>query len=154
MKIGESVVEVTTIAQLSRLTDCGAEFHAAGKIPGRFIPKVWVKNWGNLLAIGRAKVWGLFDTRTGEGKGALGCLLYNDLNDDELVASEAFWFVREQDRKLGMRLFRVWENWLPVSGAKRATMVYLFKFAPERMAKIYAKYGYVPTEVHSIKEIC
>ena len=139
------------LADLAAVAGPGAAFYAEGKLPGKFIPDVFVKTWAGLLASGAGAIFCLM--AGGVCNGAIGGVLYNDPNDGELVATDFFWFVKPEHRGgHGLRLLGLFEGWASASGAKRILMVHLATLQPEVLGKLYERRGYRKTETIYVKE--
>jgi GNAT superfamily N-acetyltransferase len=140
------------ISEVPLCHEIGRLFFNEGKIPGEFVPEEFTKNWTRYMGAGMAGILGWW--RNGELAGVLGALLYPDLNNSDLVAAEAFWFVKPEHRGAGgMKLLFAYLDWAKQKGAKRCTMVHLLDLTPDRLAEAYMKVGFRPMEVHYIKEL-
>lgn len=136
---------------LPALAKLGPQFFVEGRLPGKFVAAVFVRNWQMILDQGRGAIWTARDAG-GEICGALGALVAPDLNDGELVAQEAFWFVAESARgSVGVLLFAAWERWAKALGVKRAIMIHLLSSMPQKLQRFYHRRGYRPVEVHYVK---
>jgi GNAT superfamily N-acetyltransferase len=143
----------STPRDLPALAALGASFHVEGALPGRFVPGVWLQNWTRLLAAGSGRIWHLAETPDSRPVGFFGALLYNDINDGALVATEAFWYVLPEARGAGLNLLHAFESWAAEAGAARVMMVHLTKLQPERLGALYQRRGYTPTETHYCKQL-
>jgi GNAT superfamily N-acetyltransferase len=101
----------------------------------------------------------LIDTETGllmvaessHIKGGIGMVVYRHPMSDELVSSEAFWWINKEDRSGfdAVRLVLKAEEWVKSKGARWAHMV-----APdEKVGKFYERLGYTPLEMHYTKAV-
>jgi GNAT superfamily N-acetyltransferase len=138
-------------SELNLVTDLGSKFWAEGALPGSLKPAVFITNWTKLMSIGMGKIFGLFND--GKFVGCLGCLVVNDLNDGEMVASETFWFVDPEFRGQGVKLLIHFMRWAKEIGCSRISMVHLINEHAEKLNDIYVKMGFTQTEVHYIKEL-
>jgi GNAT superfamily N-acetyltransferase len=148
-----SVVREATVADLLMLAGHGHEFFAEGGLPGRFKAEVFVQNWRMLLDGGVGVIF--MACRDGELAGAIGGLIYPDVNDGELTTMETFWFVRAAHRggTLGLRLMQRYEDWARWRGAARIGMVHLTGLMPDRLRSIYERRGYREAEIHYFKPL-
>jgi GNAT superfamily N-acetyltransferase len=147
-----AVRRVETILDLEDALALGPEFYAEAGLPGRFHQGTAVRTWAQLIKAGTGMVAVLGEP--GCVVGAVGGLLYPDLNDGALVAAEAFWFVSPGARGRGaLALLDEYEAWAREAGAARLSMVHLVSLNADRLARLYARRGYRPVEVHYIKEI-
>ena len=126
--------------ELKLLTPGAIEFWAEGKIPGEFIPAVFERRWTEIMRIGVGRIFASFED--GFFVGAIGIILARDINDDALVAEEAFWFVRPTHRRVGIKLFKHAENYARASNCKRMAMVHLECLKSEKLGLFYEKNGY------------
>jgi GNAT superfamily N-acetyltransferase len=84
-------------------------------------------------------------------KGAIGMVVHHHPMSDELVSSEAFWWINKEDRSGfdAVRLVLKAEAWVGSQGARWAHMV-----APnEKVGKFYERLGYTPLEMHYTKAV-
>lgn len=129
----------------------GIAFFDEGKLPGGFVPEVFIRNWKNMISSGRGVIIGSFDGETITG--ALGAVMAPDLNNDQLLATECFWFVFPQYRGHGIRLLTEFERWAKAAGARRAAMVHLQRLQPESLGALYERMGYEKIETNYLKEL-
>lgn len=144
-----SAVRRGTLADLPAIIELGRSFYAEGNLPGRVEPEQVKRSWNLFLATGQGALFVL--ERDGAVVGALGALIYPDMNDGDLVATEAFWYVMPEHRGGGIALFNAFEAWASAAGAKRLMMVHLLDLMPKALEKFYIKKGYRPIEIHYIK---
>lgn len=80
--------------------------------------------------------------------GAVGALLYSHYMDaGHLTGQELFWWVDEGHRQgTGLAMFDVLEQWAQRKGAKSFVMITLDALEPERVAALYKRRGYRPSE--------
>jgi GNAT superfamily N-acetyltransferase len=139
------------LAELTQLAKLGEKFWAEGKLPGKFVPEVFVKTWDTFHQLGMGAIIGLFDGANPVG--AIGAIAYPDPNDGELVVTETFWFVDPAHRGAGLKLLDAFEAWAMNRGAKRIVLVHLVQLAPEVLRRLYLRKGYQEIEVHFIKSL-
>jgi len=130
----------------------GEDFFAEKGLPGSFKKEKFIEAWKNLLASNVAALW--VTVQEDKVTGALGGLLFPDINDGELVAQEMFWYVSDKARKGtdGVRLMLNFEAWAKVMGAKRIIMAALTN-SDFRIGPLYEARGYKPVETHYLKVI-
>jgi GNAT superfamily N-acetyltransferase len=130
----------------------GVSFFAEGKLPGALDTAVAERNWRMLIESGAGAI---FAIRGADGRvvGALGALIYPDLNDGALVATEAFWYVLPEHRGSGLRLLQTFETWAQARGARRLIMVHLSGLMPDKLETFYQRRGYRAIEKHYLKEV-
>lgn len=125
-------------------------FADEGNLPMRKDKTVFCKNWNALIEAGTGKILGVFDP---ELCGALGFLIFPDINDGEISAIEAFWYVRQGRRGCGIKLLKEFERQAIASGATRLTVVHLSNLMPSKLKRVYDRLGYKPIEEHYMKGV-
>lgn len=146
-------VEEVTAINLPEVMQLGQSFFDEGKLPGAFDPEIAGATWAALIQSGAGVILALRNN-TGQMVGALGAIVFPDINDGKLVATEAFWYVLPGERHGGgLRLLHAFEEWAAARGAARLIMVHLLTLMPEKLAALYARRGYRPIETHYVKEL-
>jgi GNAT superfamily N-acetyltransferase len=87
----------------------------------------------------------------GHVSGAIGMVVYRHPMSDELVSSEAFWWMNKEARSGldAVRLVVKAEEWVRSQGARWFHMV-----APnKKVGKFYERLGYTPLETHYTKVV-
>lgn len=133
-----------TEADIPRILDMGSDFIAAARWPGgtgydedRVKPVI-----ERMIASDEAVIFL-------SNHGMLGGLLYDHHFFGGLMAQEMFWFAERN----GVDLLRSFEGWARQKGASAILMANMSHINDDRMAKIYARLGYSPTERHYAKVI-
>ena len=139
-------------AELPKLTECFAEFCRATRFVRGFDMGRFAALWSGLLESKAGVVFGLFD-EAGEIQGMLGGLAYPEPYSAELLATEMFWFVRAEERGGGIRLYRAFEQWAREMGCSQIRMVHLLDSMPERLEKVYRRWGFKAAEVHYVRDL-
>lgn len=148
------IERVQTLKALGECIDlAGAKFYEEGKLPGQFIPDVFKQNWIKLLSAGMGAMW--VSKRGGRPVGALGGLIYPDINDNELVVMEAFWYVLPEFRGHwdSIRLYQHFEKWAIERQAKRILMVRYEATSGTQLEAFYERNGYRPIEKVFVKDL-
>lgn len=145
------MVRALTVSELPEAALMGPEFFAEGKLPGRFVPDIFVGKWTSLIDGGIGFILGLF--RDGKLSGAFGGIVAEDLNDGDLVANECFWFVTPEARGRGFELLLAYEEEARKRGAKRCSMIHLLSLQPEKLGELYERRGYRAIETSYFKEL-
>lgn len=142
-----------TLLSMAKAGELGEAFFNQCGLPGTFKYSAWFHNWRSLMQNNLGTMWVL--RIKGEIAGALGGMLVPDINDGELVATEAFWFVLPQYRNSlwSIRLLTNFENWAKGIGAKRIVMVHLLSSMPEKLKHFYEKRGYQAVEITYAKSL-
>lgn len=133
------------------MEQCAREFYSQSEFLRNLDWKHFTENWTMLLN-GPGIILLLFDLQ-GEIQGFLGGVKYPDINNNELVAYEQFWFVSQDFRGEGWRLYRPFERWARNSGCKQIQMVHLADSMPDRLAQFYENIGFKRTEIRYSKEL-
>ncbi len=146
------MIRELSILELEAAAKLGLEFWAEGALPGKLVPKVWIKNWTAFIRSEIGKIWGLYGA---EGKllGCLGALFTEDINDGELVATESFWFVTGEQRGQGIKLLLSFLTYARQRGVSRVIMMHLFNKNAEQVAKLYTRIGFKPVETHFVMSL-
>jgi len=145
------MVQALSIDQVSLAAEMGPVFFAEGKLPGRFVPSVFISKWTYLIESGLGFILGLF--RDNQLVGVFGAIVAEDLNDGDMVANECFWFVKPEARGRGVELLSAYEAEAKKRGAVRCSMIHLISLQPDRLAHIYQKRGYRAIETSYFKDL-
>lgn len=138
-------------ADLPALLHLAPLFWAEGKLPGRFVPEVFMRTWESLFSIGVGRIIGYFEFD--QIRGALAYVLMPDPNDGVPTATEMFWFVDPLCRGAGLRLLSAFEEEAKAAGAERLVMVHLTSINAPELRHLYERRGYREVETHYLKEI-
>lgn len=149
-----TAVREAGVRDLPLLARHGREFYEEGRLPGRFVEAVFVQSWERVLGAELGVIF-IACAEDGELAGALGALIFPDINDGALVATEAFWYVRRVHRggMLAARLLARYEAWARERGAARLGLVHLTGLMPEKLGAFYERRGYVESEKHFYKQL-
>lgn len=146
-------IRQATLPDLPRLRVCAQDFAAASRHIRGFDMDRFIAVWTGLLESGAGVIFLLADDQ-GEIAGMLGGVAYPDIYSGEMIASEFFWFVREQYRggTGSVRLYREFEDWARARGCTQIRMIHLSDSMPEKLDKFYRRLGFEPIEVHWAKQ--
>lgn len=145
------MVTYATLSDLPKLVEIAKSFFAEAGLPAKLVPAVWVQKWAALINAGVGFI--LKKEVNGEPVGALGFVATEDLNDGELTANEAFWFILPQYRGRGFELLMKYEEEAKAMGCARCNMIHLSDLQPERLGELYVKRGYKKTETSYFKKL-
>jgi len=137
---------------LERLYPLAVEFYSRSQFLRHFDLTRFTSCWTELLRQGTGRIFLLIDD-SAQIAGVLGGVVYPDLNNGELIATEFFWYVADGVRGQGMKLYRAFEAWARERGCTQMRMVHLLDSMPGKLARVYTHLGYVPAEVHYVKEL-
>ncbi len=145
------MIRQATVEDLPRMESAARAFFASSRFLRRFDMDRFIRAWAALLSSGTGVIFALFDRD--EVCGAIGGVVYPDINTGELIASEFFWFIRPGSRGDGLRLYRAFERWARTQACRQIRMVHLTDSMPDRLARVYRRLGYLPAETHYVKEL-
>lgn len=146
-------LSMLSLEELASCVPFGQKFHAEMKLPGAFIPDVFMKNWTMFLTAYRSVIWTL--RKGDELIGGLGGMIVPDLLDGRQCAHEFFWFI-DQAHRTGtgaIRLLDRFEAWGSEQGAVEVRMVHLVGNHDEQLKRIYEKRGYRCIEMNYCKPL-
>ena len=146
------MISVASISDLESLAELGPKFWSEAGLPGKFIKEIFVRNWEKLIISDLGVIF-FHSNKDGKPDGAIGVTLYRDINDDELVMHETFWFVSPDSRGSGIRLFKEAEKLAKTLGVKRMIMAHVLNAHADKLARFYPKMGFSPIEVNYLKQI-
>ena len=139
--------------EFPKLEVAAREFYAAARLPGEINFEVFCKNWEFFYD---NKMGTIFALLTEDGSviyGAIGCIKVPDLLTGKMIASEMFWFVREEFRGDGFLLMKAFEKWAKEQGCLYVRMMYLPQLMADSIRNIYKRMGYREIEVAFEKEV-
>lgn len=136
---------------LVELSHLGELMYEETKLPGKFVFGCFISSWEKILDSGNGIL--LVAENAEKIIGGLGGLLYFDVNDGELTATEMFWYVHPEFRGAGLLLFKQFEAKAVACGAKRLLMVHLHSSMAESLKRFYERNGYRSVETHYVKEV-
>lgn len=144
---------VIKVEELSALLPLAREFHQNEILASwcSFNEDVWLSTWSKLLNEGAAFVM-ISEDEAGI-TGAIGGVVYPDMNDGVMVSQEAFWFVLKDRRGGGPALLREYESVAAKIGVKRSIMNHLADNRAKHTARFYQRAGYSPLESSYYKEL-
>jgi hypothetical protein len=128
------------------------EFYDEGSLAGKLNEHTFIHDWAHFVELGL----GVYLAALKDGKviGVLGGVLHRDPPTGDMHASEAFWFVGKIYRGVGLQLFKAYEEWAVMAGAKRISMVHLEnEKSNTRLSELYIKSGYRKVETTYLKEV-
>lgn len=151
VSLSNPVIKELTVQDLPAYAQLGPLFYKEGGLPGEFKQGVFVTKWTTLIENGLGFILGLEEN--GEALGALGAVVFPDINNDDLTVSEAFWFVHPDKRGAGVRLLQAFEDKARKLSAKKLIMCHLLALHPEKLSELYQRRGFTPVEVHYLKTL-
>ena len=85
--------------------------------------------------------------------GIIGGFLSRSLMGKKIIWNEVMWYVEEEHRRWGVRLYRAMEAKLYAEGIQQMMMVSMTNSKHEQVDKLYKKLGYTPCQVSYIKDL-
>jgi len=148
-----SYIATATVDDLHLLGEMGTIFaNLYGASLMKFDPTVFKTKMAGFMSQGQGIV--LCAHEGFELKGAIAGVVYENVFDGALCASELFWYVWPGAQKgTGTRLLEAFEEWARFRKCTRVTMAYMLHNMPERLAHFYEQKGYQPFETHYVKLI-
>ena len=147
-----TTIRQADLSDLGRVEDCARKFYGSSRFLKRFKLEAFVATWTTIFTQ-RCGVIFLLCEPHGEIVGALGAVTGFDPHSGDKSASEFFWFVDPTHRGRGVELYRHFEQWARDCDCVEIRMAHMLDLMPERLEKVYRRWGFVPTEVHYLKEL-
>lgn len=144
-------IRILTPGEFPLCLPYGERFHQEMDVPGLFSPETFLTKWGQFYTLDLGAIFGLW--RGDELIGGLGGVAVPDLTTGQLIASELFWYVREDSRygTWPIRLVKTFQHWGRDRGAVRFRMVHLLRHDEDpstvKLASVYRHLGLRPIEV-------
>lgn len=147
------MIRAAAVEELSTIAPYGKAFYEEGNLVGTYDPETFRKTWSAFLGKGLGVIFVM--EIAAKFAGALGGILFLDPNNNDLVATELFWYVLPEYRNSveSVRLLVAFERWAKEMDARRVSMMHTFGSQVEQLSAIYTRLGYRPLEVHYVKEI-
>jgi GNAT superfamily N-acetyltransferase len=147
------IFEVKTVDQLRELQDILENFYKIlpykEDIDG--FRKTWLPTWEKLIKTKSGKIFALEKDK--KIIGALGFFITPAVEDGALCCTEAFWYVHENYRGSGIKIFNKFEDYAKSIGCKRIAMVHLENSMPDKLKKLYTRKKYKHIESMYLKEL-
>lgn len=145
------MIRIATIEDLPKLGNIAKEFYSSSEHLDDFNIEIFASNWENFIESGVGIIFLLINN--GDIIGVLGGIKYPDVNSNQLIATELFWYVEKEHRGQGGKLLKEFEEWAKLEGCKKIIMVHMTDFMPDKLSVIYRRKGYKKMEVHYVKEV-
>jgi GNAT superfamily N-acetyltransferase len=145
-------IRPATAADLPLCGPAAQEFYASSKFLQGFNLDGFVKTWTGFIAADVGVMFLLWDD-DGQVAGAIGGALYPEPYGSATVCQEFFWFVSPKQRGQGVELYRELEQWARDRGCSRIRMCHMLDSMPDRLKRVYERWGFEPVEVHYEKEL-
>jgi GNAT superfamily N-acetyltransferase len=147
-------ISTATEHDLELLAEMGYLFaDLYGKSLMKFRASVFVRKMREFMQAGQGTVLCLHENKW-DLRGAIAGVLYENVFDGELCATELFWYVWPgAQRGAGTALLQAFEEWALQRKATRVTMAYMHHNMPERLADFYTRRGYSVFETHYVKTL-
>ncbi len=139
------------VDDLARLAPLAAQFYAASKHLREFHVERFQALWKAWLEAGNGVIYVL--ESNGEIQGVIGGLMHPELYSGELICQEFFWYVNENHRGQGIRLYHCLETWARGMGCKELRMAHLSDSMPDKVKRFYLAMGYEQVETLYAKRL-
>ncbi len=146
-----TTVRIAEVADLPRIEPCATEFYAKSAFLKTLKMDLFCEKWAAMIEAGMGVIF-LLEVG-GHVEGIFGGVQFPDLYSGELIATEFFWYVREGHRGAGMKLFRAFERWAVERHCTQIRMVHLMDSMPEKLERVYRGLGFIPAEIHYVKDL-
>ena len=147
IKKGDELRNIESVIQ-----KLGTEFLNEARINEKFNSKVFVSMWESLLKNRSGIVFIAVDSIKGV-VGMIGGLRYNNFISGKSVLSEAFWFVKKENRGCGIKLLKNLEKWANDNEVEQIILSHFLLLNSDILDKLYKKWGYKPIETNYIKNL-
>jgi hypothetical protein len=147
-------IREATVDDLPGMAATAEAFYASSRFLKKFDIEKFCALWAQFLQSGLGVIYiVLSENREQPIVGAIGGIKYPDTYSSELIATEFFWFVREESRGGGLTLYKLFEKWAREQKCSQIRMVHLLDSMPEKLERIYRRLGFEPAETHYVKEL-
>ncbi len=136
---------------LEGLEPLARRFYASSKFLRKFDHAKFMKLWTEILESGKGVIFLLHDDH--DVVGAIGGLCHPDAYSQDLVLQEMFWFVAEESRGAGARLYFKLEGWARDHGCAEIRMGFLHDSMPEKVGLFYRRLGFSAVETSFVKSL-
>lgn len=147
------MIRELTVDDLPQLTEMAQAFFVEGKLCGRFNPDSFVKGWSGLLGSRQGLLLGAEEQ--GLIVATIGGILFPNLANGDLEATELHWYARPEHRGtgVGLRLLDEFEATARSRGSARVWMLHLTELNDAPMDQLYEWRGYRLKEKLFVKEL-
>lgn len=124
----------------------GRLFADESGIPGGYDTE-WFNRYAGTMIDSQMEIYVAYEEKTSEAVGMVGLVFAPDIFAGDMVAYEAFWYIRKEDRGdgLGVAILEFAERAAKRRGANRIHMISLASLGPE-VAELYLSKGYTELE--------
>jgi len=136
--------------QVEQILPMARQFSAQSEF-GEFNEEVVIENTKQIIRFGIGELF--LYMKEGRPIGALLGFKHPNFFTGELMATEAYWYVDEKHRGVGLRLLSAFEKWAEAQGCKKIIMMHIADVMPDAVRRIYERRRYKYLETHYIKEI-
>lgn len=145
------MIRRATVDRLRELMPLVEEFYSSSKFLVKFDSDHCAGMWTKFMTIGAGVIFLLEENE--KIIGFLAALKWPDINSGDLWATGMAWFVKSNKRSKGILLLKEFERWAKEENCKMIIMAHLMDLMPDKMKKVYGKFGYQPTEINYGKVI-
>ena len=146
------MIQEATAEDLPKIAACARRFYSESPLLADLVEDKFCEAWDGLIKSGAGISF--IEYSGDEVAGGIGAVRMMDPYGSQVIASEAFWFVRPEARgSLGIRLYQRFERWAKDNGVDTIQMIHLMDAGGEKAKKFYERIGYEPVEVRYQKRL-
>jgi hypothetical protein len=144
------MIREALVSDLKEIFYIGERFYNEMDWPEKFNEESFIKYWTIFINSKTGTIFILEEK--GIIVGILGALLYIDPMTGSKHAQEIFWYVSKNHRGRGFLLLKAYDEWQMKAQCMISSIAHMLNFMPQKLNKVYKRYGYLPVEVHYRKE--
>ena len=148
------MIRAATLADVPRLVAMGEDFHSYMNCPemGPYSP-VFASRTAETLINGDDGIFLAAEDEDGRVGGMVAGMVFPVYMTGWLISQEFMWWVDDTHKGYGKRLLKAFEEEAKARGARAMVMLALHSRDSDRIAKVYERAGYRPSEHTFIKEL-
>lgn len=154
------ITRIATVDDLPKMESAAQKFYASSQYLRKFEISRFITLWATLLSNESGIIYLLILNEESPDKppheeivGALGAVAYPDAYSDDLIATEFFWFIEEEHRGFGMKLYWLFEDWAIKKNCNRIRLTHLCDLMPDKLKWLYEEMGFNAIEINYEKEL-
>lgn len=142
------MIRRASITDLAALEPVAAEFYKASKFLKTFNIAKFSAIWRHFIETDFGVIF--IAEQDGEIQGTIGGVIHPDIYGEHIVAEEFFWYVKENARGCGIKLYLKFKEWAKRRGASEIQMVHLMDSMPEKLTRFYRSQGFEAVETRYV----
>lgn len=144
-------IRKASIEDLPLMQSVADEFYASSEFLSDFSMPRFCEIWGELISKDAGVIF--VDVRDSHIAGVMGGIIHRDIYGEKLIAEEMFWFVKQDVRGGGIRLYKQFEVWAKGKGAASLHMMHLLDSMPAKVSDFYLRQGFKAVETRYSKNL-